>query len=401
MYISAINPLNSYKTITNKLDASKSQFTPVQGCDVVSFGSFYGKKFEEVLYRAIGKSELDELFKPKGRIGGHKYTTGNPMGWGAKNWDAGFKYGYKDYYFVQFKKNHFDLMDVYDASDYAEDSRFVITKGYSLDDIDVIREGTNAHGKIIWASSDDVIKEDTQTKVMSIFRLLKQLMTTKDEISQNQAIIEISSYVKEFPQLIKPLLPLAEKDNEFGRKLLFVINKSEDKSYLNFVKSYLKRFTEFPEKMQIHDSSLFYIARHGSSKDLDLVLDVMKKDKGITHHSYGMALSKLMTEKDIPKIMKLLEDSDYNTQNVIVNCFNYREDKKTALEVARKILARYSSLESKVFKDDDELKTLISSCSDVMTKWATADDIPYMKPYTNLGIYTDIDFQAIIKDLEI
>lgn len=398
MYISAINPLNSYQTINNKVQTQKTQLIAPQSCDIVSFGNFYGK-FEEVLYRAIGKSELDELLKPNGRILGHKYTTGNPMGWGARDWDAGFKYGQKDYFFVQFKKNHFDNIHVYNASDYSTDSRYVITKGYSLEDIEAIREGTNAHGKIIWASSEEIIQEDKQAKITSIFRLLKQLLSTKDETIQNRSIVEISSYAKEFPQLIQPLIPLAKADSNFAHKLLFVIGASDNKSYLNFVKSYFKQFIQNYDKMKIHDSSLIFMSHHASNQDLELVLKVMEKDKDIMYHSYGNVLAKILEDKDIPQMLKLVDSSNYSIQNAILRSYICKEDKKTTLKIARNLLSKYSSLDKNTIKED-ELKSLLSTITEVMSKYGTKKDIPLMKPFTNLGIYTDIDFRDIIKDLQ-
>ena len=49
---------------------------------------------------------------------------------------------------------------------------------------------------------------------------------------------------------------------------------------------------------------------------------------------------------------------------------------------------------------EDELKSLLSTITEVMSKYGTKKDLPLMKPFTNLGIYTDIDFRDIIKDLQ-
>lgn len=117
MYISAVNPLILRNDFQIKSSKNSSSFSP-KVCDEVSFCSNVFGKFQKTLYRAIGKSELDELLKPDGFIYGQKYTTGNPMGWGARDWASGFKHGQSDHYFVEFKPNDFDYTQIMDASDY-------------------------------------------------------------------------------------------------------------------------------------------------------------------------------------------------------------------------------------------------------------------------------------------
>ena len=403
MYISAISSISQNKSIpqvpkNQKVNAFQLQ--PQLPCDVVSFsGNFLGK-FKATLYRTISRSEFDELLKPNGYIGGQKYVTGNPKGWGARDWDSGFKFGQKDHFFVEFKNDWFDDIDVYDASDYASDSRFVITRGYSLNDVQVIREGTNSHGKIVWSRSPEVVVNDLNEKVSSIFRLLKIIDTTKDETVLNSAMVELSSYAKEFPQVVQPLLEKAKGNSDFAYKLLYLINKSNDESYYNFVRTYFQDFSKHPDKMKIHEMSLHYMAEHGSNKDLDLLLDVMQKDRDIMYHTYGFPLFKLLTEKDIPKLMEVLQTGRPGVQNAILNCFISKADDKRTVDVVRTILNQYSAIEPKIVKRDDELKTLLATCVEFMFKCGEKQDVPLFKNFTNLGIYTDIDFKALIKALE-
>ena len=404
MYISAISPFSQYKQsqkVKVHQDNLNVNLLSQSVCDEVCFtGGYAPTKFKKVLYRAIGQSELDALLKPEGYIFGQKYTTGNPMGWGARDWASGFKHGQENYYFVEFKPESFDFMHVMDASDYASDSRFVITRGYSLDDVKVIREGTNSHGKIVWAASEDVKIEDKASKISDIYKLLRQVSTAKYQELIDNAMVELSSYVKEFPQLIDALIPIAEKDSNFAYKLLYVISKSDNKSYYNFVKKYYTNFLKNPDSMKIHESSLYYVSRHGSNKDLDLLLNVMKKDKDVLYHSYGLPISKLMKQKDVPKILNELYSSSYGVQNSLLNAFMYRQDDQIALDVVRTLLHKYSSFDVKTFKQDSELKTLLATCTEVLSRSAEVSDIPLMQRYANLGIFTDVDFKAIIKDLE-
>ena len=403
MYISAISSISQNKSIpqvpkNQKVNAFQLQ--PQLTCDVVSFsGNFLGK-FKTVLYRTISRSEFDELLKPNGYIGGHKYVTGNPKGWGARDWGSGFKHGQEDHYFVEFKKDWIDAIDVYDASDYAEDSRFVITRGYSLDDVQAIREGTNSHGKVVWSKDPEVKLNDIREKCSSIFRLLKTINKASDESVLDNAMIELASYAKEFPQVVQPLLEKAKGDSDFAYKLLYVINKTEDKSYYDFVRTYFEKFSKNPNKMKIHEMSLHYLAKYGSNDDLDLLLDVMQKDRDIMYHTYGFPLSKLLTEKDIPKMLDILHNARPAVQNAILNGFIYGADEKLAADIVRDILKQYSSIEKSVAKRDGDLKSLLATCVEFMFKCGKKQDIPLLKNFTDLGIFTDVDFKALIKALE-
>ncbi|MBO5446594.1 hypothetical protein J6A34_03710 [bacterium] len=399
MYISAVNPLILRNDFQIKSSKNSSSFSP-KVCDEVSFCSNVFGKFQKTLYRAIGKSELDELLKPDGFIYGQKYTTGNPMGWGARDWASGFKHGQSDHYFVEFKPNNFDYTQIMDASDYNADSRFVITGGYSLNDVRVIREGTNSHGKIIWADSVDVKIEDASKKATSIFHLLKQITSTKNPEVLDDAIVELSSYTKEFPQVITALLPRAVADKDFAYKLTYLIAKADDESYVDFIRGYYKDFLKNPEDMKIHEMSLHYIAKHGSNEDLDLILSVMQKDKDIMYHTYGVPVYALSEEKDIPKLLDLIKTSTPRVQNGILNGFMCGTDDKLTSDIVRGILNQYSGLEASVVKRDNDLKSLLATCVECMFKCGEKRDIPLFKKFTNLGIYTDVDFKALIKALE-
>ena len=51
------------------------------------------------------------------------------------------------------------------------------------------------------------------------------------------------------------------------------------------------------------------------------------------------------------------------------------------------------------FKKDSSKIDLLSTCSEILFRHAEKEDIPLLKHYSNLGVYTDGDFKAIIRDL--
>ena len=75
-------------------------------------------------------------------------------------------------------------------------------------------------------------------------------------------------------------------------------------------------------------------------------------------------------------------------------------DDKLTSDVVRGILNQYSGLEPSVVKRDNDLKSLLATCVECMFKCGEKRDIPLFKKFTNLGIYTDVDFKALIKALE-
>ena len=402
MYISAISPVNQYKPIyrTENFSAKLN----VLSRDEVSFsGRVPLEKFEKTLYRAVDKAEVDALLRGE-HTGCYKYATSDPRGWGAKNWISGFAAGRKNAYFIQFKENCFDNFRVFEAFDDPGDTRYILPNGYELSDIHSIHEGTNAHGKIIWASSDDIIEDDLKEKITGIFGVLKRIIGKKtNEVRED--VFELTSYAKEFPTIAEPLLKRAAADKNFAYELMIFFDKSESDIYYPFVKNYIKSFSDDVDSCAINEYAVMYLGKHGSSKDIDLLFDVMKKDPYRISHGYPFSISRLIAPKDYHRLFELYNSANYGVKDIVI-CTANRLEKvaklpyETTYNLCIKTLKDMRNILPADFKKDPSKIDLLSTCSEILFRHAEKEDIPLLKHYSNLGVYTDGDFKAIIRDLE-
>ncbi len=364
--------------------------------DTVSFGYINaGPVPKDIqLYRAIGKSEFDALFRGE-VIEGHSYVTSDPRGWATQNWHNGHNHLDKDGYFVTFKTNRPNL-DIMDRRDSLEDTRYSVGN-YTLDDVANIRKGHTAHGELVYAENFETEKaKDIQNKKKEINRLVKIIQSQKepsalqkcidyiikrDTSSERDAILvdafdELGSYCKEFPEIVDNF-----KNTDFNdeRKAYFVMQLVKDadrKDDLPFVRKYVAHCLD--NDVKINDKVWSYFQKHGEHQDAKLLLDLVKNydDKDLDISS---ALKKLVNENDYPTIEKTFLDGDIKTKYCLIFLFKGTKDD---VKMARHVLDLYKNDQETVLEEGDyKDKALISECMKIIQKSGTADDIKLVEPY--------------------
>jgi hypothetical protein len=406
MFISPVSLTSPYKPIQQTKLQAQSGIVPLKqpACDVVSFTSqIQFNKFKNTLYRAVDKAEVEALLRGDD-VGTHKFVTTDPRGWGAKNWISGFASERRNTCFIQFKENWFDDFEVYNACDDSRDTRYILKNSYSLDDIDVIREGSNAHGKIIWAKSNDSVEKDLNAKISEIFRILKRIMANKKDVVRED-IYELSSYIKEFPTVASPLLERVAKDKKFAYEMMFLFEKSESYNYYPYVRNYIEAFSKKPKSCELNEYAIWYMGDHGSHSDLELIFDAMKKDSNRISHSYPYAISKLAEEEDYDKFIKLLDSPEAWMKDIMLLTIKRLEKEGvyqygTTEKLCYEVLEKMAKIPAEDFQKDVSKQDLLTTCSEILFRANVREEhIPLLEKFTNLGVCTDGDFKFIIRDL--
>ena len=199
MKISPISLLNYRKPINT---SSKQKLHGLKQ-DTVSFGIFMGYLPKDTqIYRCIGEEEYQKLLNNES-ISSSGFVTTNPQGWAATNWFDGFmpfNRGHYNHYFITFKKNRFS--QIADFRDSIKDTKCKIFEDYSLDDIENIRKGNNAHGELVWAENFEEEKEkDILNKKETISWLIDLYNSNFSKIDKRKIKDELLSYQKEFPEI--------------------------------------------------------------------------------------------------------------------------------------------------------------------------------------------------------
>ena len=402
MYISAVSPIAQYKPI-QQIKTSQVKFNTYP-CDQVCFtGGLKANKFKATLYRAVDKAEVDALLSGD-NVGNVKYVTTDKRGWGAKNWISGFASERNNVCFIQFKDNWFDDFDVYNACDHSRDTRYILNRAYTIDDVEVIREGANSHGKIIWARSNDIIDKDLQIKTSEIFQILKRIIDNKKGVV-SEDVYELSSYINEFPNIAQPLLERVSKDKTFAYEMMYLFEKSNSQEYYPYVKNYVKGFRKDPQNCELNEYAICYMGDHGSNRDLELLFDVMKKDQNRISHSYPYAFYKLAKPKDYQMFIKFLDSPEAWMQDLML-CTIRKIEKAGKLEfgtterLCLKTLEKMVGIPAEEFQKDASKQDLLMTCSEILFRSLVPKEyIPTLKYFTNLGVPTDADFRYIIRDL--
>lgn len=390
MYISPISITIPYQKTGKNSQCNKLQIQPQLTKDVVSFGTrniFFPsynykelEKFPEYLYRAIDKTELQNLLRGL-PVGKQKYCSINPMGWNAQEWWDGFKADFPSTYFVTFKKNHFDSNDIYQMDNHDFNTwnkvRFIIDKEISIKDIESIREGNNARGKIIWAASRKIKTDDRAKKLEYIEKCLnsKKLNEKLDDIDN---LRDISTLVKEFPEIVDRMI----KMNIDTKYTDYLIYKSANRKFLPYIKQRIEN------NDNLHCEIIHYLNSVGTNKELDLVLKCIE-NKPINSLFYADTLGKIVKEKDIPLLKEMaLSDNSVVTSRILEyfdECSLFFDD---AVDTARKVLNKYQkSLSKTQYKLQKEDEYNIYKCANILGKYGNeSDDVL-------LGYFKDIKLE--------
>ena len=365
--------------------------------DTVSFGYIdVGLPPKDLqIYRAIGKSELDALLNGE-CIEGYSYATSDPRGWQATSWHNGFSGVSKDTYFVTFKTGY---LDIEDRRDSLEDTRYGV-EPYTLKDVKNIRKGHNVHGELIYAPDFENakiqdIKDKKQqikkliasiknnkkpTKIEKFFHSLKNLETAlPTDLQLFDDYDELSSFCKEFPEIIDELKPLANKDDRHAyhvMALIFYGNRAQDLSYVrDYVNNCLKK------ELRINDLATKYLYNQGKNEDLALLFKMFQK--GETHNINTVyAMRKVASAEDEQTVKDAFVKANIIDQYYLWYFF---EDSKETVPLARFVLDKYKNESQNKMFEDYRITALISNCCQSLKENGNPDDIKYLKPYANDG----------------
>ena len=244
--------------------------------DTVSFGYLFESVPQDMqIYRSIGKSEFEKLMNGES-VSTQGYVTSSPKGWGTREWVGGYSYGrdVENTYFVTFKKGRFLISS---RRDDEFDTRYGINRSYSLEDVENIRKGVNAHGELVWSQDfeNDKIK-DIQDKKLRITILIDSLK--QNNKSDNISLIgELLSYSKEFPQIAHLYSDFADFSNTHDvNNLVELIDYSGGIEYLPIYDRCLKSFIEgTPVYLDIR---LDYLRNNGGDYEFNLLFDSLDKN---------------------------------------------------------------------------------------------------------------------------
>lgn len=165
-------------------------------------------------------------------------------------------------------------MGIYDE----KDTRYGIGS-YFLEDVANIREGSNAHGKLVYAENfEDAKQEDLKQKKAEIYGLKDIIINSNDNNARELAWDELGSYTNEFPKIIELMNPHMDFNNEADvNGYAFSILKADKKIYLPQFRECLKSYLR--EDIRMHKKVPYFLEKYVDNGDLPLVLDLIKNKK--------------------------------------------------------------------------------------------------------------------------
>ena len=131
----------------------------------------------------------------------------------------------------------------------------------------------------------------------------------------------------------------------------------------------------------------------------------MKKDPYRISHGYPFSISRLIAPKDYRRLFELYNSANYGVKDIVICTANRLEKAselpyETTYNLCIKTLKDMQNILPADFKKDSSKVDLLSTCSEILFRHAEKEDIPLLEHYTKLGVYTDRDFKAIIRDLQ-
>lgn len=402
MKIISINSLNNKVSINQNLKPQVFKTNPLEkqpSCDTVSFKA-KAPKFNKTLYRAIGLEELKLLLKGES-VGGYKYATTSPMGYGANTWANGFASSRKNIFFIKFKEKHFSFMDVTDRRDFENDTRYVINKEINIDDVHSIYKGHNINGEMIWAQDESLKTEDKRKKLNRISEIFKEL---ENNNNIGNLIMELGSYAEEFPNIASMLMK-NEKLSLETYDLTYLANQSNDAQYYNYIKNLLETSLKESNPYIVTPFAIRYMTKFAKKEDLDLVLEVSKKDPEKNKRDYPSLIGNIASEKDVPRLEKMFEEGDYLTKETLLWTFEILDSKKItqnkAFDYCEKLLNKIKDFKESDYRKDNNLYDLLFSCVHILDQ---NKKYLKLKPelvecFCNLNLGTDPDFKFYYDEL--
>lgn len=337
---------------------------------------------EDKIYRAIGQSEFEALLRGD-TIFSSGYVTNNPKGWMGTDWNTGFHCESNECYFVTFKNENLPFVG---SRDFWNDPRLGVN-GYTIDNVENIRKGFNVHGKLVFARNfKDAQLHDRKLKFEDIRANLRILARNKDEVLRREAWDNLTSYVKEFPKIVKDSLPFVHlKSAEDLKNYAILICESDKKENMTLLHDVIKNFIKsdvFPP----HVISL-YIGKHGSSEDIPILIDLLNKFSYHDKMEYqalnlGKTISTLsdgniQTNKLIFKSLLSVNPTKLNVLSTYFTAFNSDGSK---IGVFRKILGKCKPL-STACADNLNYNMAVTRCASELAKFGDMSDIMLLEHF--------------------
>lgn len=391
---------NTFNKQNRSSQVYKTNSLEKQPCrDTISFRA--STKFNKSLYRAINVEELKVLLQGI-PVGNYKYVTTNPMGFGATNWANGFANSKKDTFFIKFKNNHFNFIEIQDRRDDPNDTRFVIRKNVTIDDVDSIYKGHNINGEMIWPKNKALKLEDKNKKLYRIYEIFKELENNSSNIKN--LIIELGSYTREFPSIISVLMK-NKNISLSSYDLSYLINESKNAQYYTYIKESLKNSITDSDKTLISPFAIDYMSDFAKKEDLALVLEVLKRDTEKNIHGYPKLISEIASKKDITILEKIFNEGDYSMKNILLLTFKNLDSKKItkkkAIDFCEKLLNEIKDFKEEDYKNNADLCNLLFTCTYILDENnAYLNFKPELiKVFCNLNLGTDPDFKFYYTEL--
>ena len=337
---------------------------------------------EDRIYRAIGQSEFEALLRGD-TIFSSGYVTNNPKGWMGADWNTGFHCESKDSYFVTFKNENLPFVG---SRDFWNDPRLGVN-GYTIDNVESIRKGFNIHGELVFARNfKDAQMRDRKIKFEDIRANLRILARNNDDAARREAWDNLTSYVKEFPKIVKDSSPFVRlKNAEDLNNYAILICESDRKENMPLLRNVIKYFIKadvFPP----HVVSL-YLGKHGQSEDISLLLDLLNKFSQHEKMEY-QALN-------LGKTISLLSDGEAKTHklvyrsllsenptklNILTTYFSYFNKDGAKTPVLRKILNKCQKI-SRICVDDLNYNMAVTRCAQELSMFGDMDDIRLLEHF--------------------
>lgn len=367
----------------------------VSSGDVVSFG-YLNCDIDDNLqvYRSISQSELSKLLKGE-KVHCKGYVTSDPRGWGALDWNSGYINNKSEpVYFVKFKKGCLHLRDI---RDHENDTRYGFSGIYSLNNVETIHIGANAHGEIVYASDfEKTVKEDKVKKISKIKHLINSINTINDSSERKTLFDELSSYCREFPEIVSEFSDKVDYLNtEDMLGFTTMINAADSDEHLPLFRkclhSYLLGVTP-------SNASLAYFIRHGKKEDLSLIFDLL--DSNIFNgFAIGNLLASIADENDKNFILENLSSTNLSalTAKTVyflsifdgVDVDSFRD----IIQDVKLLVANCSSTERSY---------IVSECAGILGNFGDISDIDRLRPFydsNNPYGYPSLEVAEAIKSL--
>lgn len=387
--------INKFNLINNYLNQNVScqkptalTLKPQLTKDTVSFGYLDERVDPNLqLYRCISESEFKNLLK--GDTFHSKYATSDPRGWRAKNWDNGFVYvGTKEpVYFITFKTGRLDIDSRRDST---KDTRYGIEE-YTIDDVQNVREGNNAHGKIVYAKNlDEAREKDKKEKEERISELKQALANKKDQKEREKIWDELASFAHEFPFLVEETEQFVNSENESDlNSYIFLIQKADDEKYMPIYKKCLN--TLLKNNMEIKPKVLSYFAKYAKNEDLETLFQIADSKK-TKKYKYAKFFAKFMQDEETSKrIIERFKNKDNESLLLLADCLKNDNEDGKHLGLFREILSNCTKPKDDIAVDDDDYddtpefiyKLILETCAKEIGKFGNESDISLLKGFVN------------------